>query len=106
MNSDEENLPDLPNDYHYNERSSLRRESCLTDFWFKRIFRMTRTTFQDWLEHEEVGSDFPIGRSNNGHSFNPRQRLMHFSKWLGANDRYVDNYVSTFNQRKSVPIQT
>ena len=63
----------------------------MPDFLFKRIFRMTRTTVESLLQ--EMAEFLPIGRSVNGKSLKPPERLLMFLKFLGSNERYIGNTI-------------
>jgi hypothetical protein len=69
----------------------LRKSSEMSDQMFRRIFRMQRSTFDILMN--EVGHLFPQGRSHNGLSVKPVERLLVFLKFLGGNERYIDSQV-------------
>ena len=78
--------------YVFYERTIVAKSNRIPDFLFRRIFRMRRQTFQELLT--DCGQFIPIGRSSNGKSLQPPERLLLFLKFLGSNERYIDQWVS------------
>jgi hypothetical protein len=76
---------------HFGRPRVLRKSMEMTDIMFRKLFRMRRNTFDILMN--EVGHLFPQGRSDNGFSVKPVERLLIFLKFLGGNERYIDSQV-------------
>ena len=67
------------------------KEFLITDFDFSRQFRMSRIQFERLMRR--IGRFFPPGESRNLVSVKPRERILHFLHYLGANALYKDAQV-------------
>ena len=69
--------------YHMHERNILGKYENKSKHGFKRLFRMTKTTFD--LLNEELSSVLPDGRSTNGRSMTGKEKLLSFLYTVGGN---------------------
>ena len=69
-------------------KTMIQKENLLTDFDFKRQFRLSRVSFENLIT--QIGQFYPNGMSRNGGSVRPRERLLHFLHFLGSNELYRD----------------
>ena len=78
--------------YEWWDRRVLGFANRMPDLRFKRMYRMTRETFESILN--EVGQFFSPGLSNNRKSITPPEKLLVFFKFLGFNHIYYSLWVS------------
>ena len=82
----------------YYDRDLLRKANGLSDSMFKSCFRMGRETFTKLLS--EMEHHLPIGRSGNGRSIIPKERLLMFLFYAGGDIRHRHGAFS-YNAGKS-----
>ena len=86
--------------YEWWDRRVLGFANRMPDLRFKRMYRMTRGTFQSILN--EVGGFFSPGMSNNRKSITPPEKLLVFFKFLGFNHMYYSLWVSLISIKDCV----
>ena len=70
----------------------LYKQFLLRDIDFHKDFRCSRPQFEKIMQI--VGPHLPLGLSSNGVSVKPRERVLHFFYFLGANSLYRENKVA------------
>ena len=81
----------------YMEREMLFKANRVRDYEFVRLFTMSRSTFNDFVN--EVAPYFPRGNSKNNRSFQIHERLLYFLKFASSNERYIDQRVCRMLER-------
>ena len=82
----------------YYDRDLLRKANGLSESMFKSCFRMGRQTCAEFVV--EMEPHLPIGRSGNGRSIIPKERLLMFLFYAGGDIRHRHGAFS-FNAGKS-----
>ena len=78
--------------YEFYNRIALSNANRMSDLRFRRIYRMTRTTFQSILN--DMGGYFSPGLSPNRKSITPVEKILVFISFLAGNTLYITEWVS------------
>ena len=81
-------------EYKFRNRQLLKRVRKMNSRTHKRIFGMSKECFEKL--HDDVKEELPLGRSNNGKSLNPEERLRYFLYKMRGNSF---DFFDSFNQK-------